>query len=218
MRAVVMLMLLLSFSVTGDIYRVYVDREFGFWAVRTDNLSHALNWTNKILDIRTGDRVVWENGDSNGDRVTIISDNRLWNDTDAILGIDDLFGLTFNSSGTFTFHIKEINRTTFNTSNQTRKIKEIERFPYQRMYLKVKGNKVGVGTTPVAQQKAVIERSNRSPDAVPTPAPFKIKMKEKQAPVQTATPTATVMPLESYQEFTLFEVFKRWYNILLRGG
>lgn len=237
----ILFIIIISFSFTGEIFRVYADREFGFWAVRADNLSHTLNWTNKTLYIQTGDAVVWENGDGNGDRVTIISDNKLWNDTDAILGrINDQYNLTFNSSGTFTFHIKESSRTTFNISNQTQnqtryydnetdrwyyqkakgKVIDTDRYPYQRMYLKVRGNIIGLGTYPVGyyQQKTVINISNRSQEVVPAPAPFKVKMKERQTSVPTPTPaqTVTVMPMESYQEFTIYEILKRWMKII--GG
>jgi hypothetical protein len=122
---IALLLLLISFANTGDLYRVYVDREFGFWAVRTDNTSHTLNWTNKTLYIQTGDKVIWENGDGNGDRVTVVSDNKLWNDSDAILGrINDQFNMTFNSSGTYTFHVKESSRTELNLSNQTNRSRQ----------------------------------------------------------------------------------------------
>lgn len=240
----ILFLLLLAFSSTGDVYRVFVDREFGFWAVRTDNASHPINWTNKTLYVQTGDTVIWENGDGYGDRVTIISQNRLWNDTDAILGrINDRYGMTFNSSGTYTFYVKESSRVSFNISNQTAnttryydneterwyyrkatgEVVHTDRFQFQRMYLKVTGNTIGLGTHPVGyyQQKTVINVSNMSQQPVPTPTPFKVRMKERERPVlnqtPTPTPTVTVMPLESYQEFTLFEVIKRWYLILTGG-
>jgi hypothetical protein len=103
-----------------------------------------------------------------------------------------------------------------------RTVIETDRYPYQRMTLKISGNIIGLGTYPIGyyQQKTVINISNRSQTASPTPTPFKVKMKEKQppTPVKTPTVTVTVMPLESYQEFTLFEVFKRWYLILTSTG
>lgn len=235
---IILILMLLSFSVTGELFRIYVDREFGFWAVRSDNISHILNFTDKTLNIRTGDTVIWENGDGEGDRVTVISNNRLWNDTGVILGrVNDQYRFTFNSSGTFRFYVKESSRTSFNISNQTNtltkfydedterwyyqkakgKVIDIDRYPYQSMTLKVTGDTIGLGTHPIGyyQQKNVINISNYS-NVVPTQTPFKINMKERGTMVSpTLNMTENFMPLESYQEFTLYEVLKRWYLILV---
>jgi len=103
----IILVILISFSTTGDLYRVYVDKEFGFFGVR-ENSTNFTNYQNKILYIDIGDRVEWENFVSTDERITIVSDNSLWNDSYVVLGWNyKVFGYTFNKSGTYRFHIKE---------------------------------------------------------------------------------------------------------------
>jgi len=74
---VLVLLMFSSFPAAGEVYVVFTDREFGFWAVRSYNINHSLNYTSRTLNINTGDSIEWMNMDSEGDRITIVSDNIL---------------------------------------------------------------------------------------------------------------------------------------------
>ncbi len=262
------LLLLLSFSVTGEIYRVYTDREFGFWAVRAENTSNNSHFVNKTLSINTGDTIQFVNMDGNDDRINIISDNRLWEGGATLSGTGKKFDFTFNSSGYFRFHIIERTHTELNASNFTdnrtdstltsrtcetdedgnivyddsgnekcttritayntrqyeveylKRVTDISSFQYQALLVKVSGKQVGNGTFPVPSNvtKTVTQsgynsgytgtsgRQTISVNASPKPKATPATMIDK---IQSAPPI-----LESYQEFTLYETFKRWFMIL----
>ncbi len=256
------IILLLSFSVTGELYRVYTDREFGFWAVRAGNVSNNSNFVNKTLSISTGDTLEFVNMDTNDDRINIISDNRLWEGTVTLSGNGKKFDFTFNSSGFFRFHIVERTHVDLNASNSTdnitdtdftyrtcydddgvevctnrtltynskqyeteylKRVTDVSSFPYQALLVKVSGLQVGNGTKPIPVNitKTITQsgynsgytgasgRQTVSVNASPKPKVTPATMIDK---VQSAPPM-----LESYQEFTLYETFKRWFNIL-KGG
>lgn len=118
-KLIFILIILISFSVTGELYRVFADREFGFWAVRAENVSNNTNFMNKTLSINTGDVVDFVNMDGNDDRITIISDNTLWEGGVLLSGTGKRFNFTFNSSGYFRFHIVENTHVSLNASNFT---------------------------------------------------------------------------------------------------
>lgn len=114
----VLLLVILSFSFTGELYTVFADREFGLWSIRSNNTSHKLSYIDKTLNINTGDTVTWVNLDENGDRITMISDNNLWEGGKVLGGAGSIFRFTFNSSGKYKFHILERNRVVMNTTLQ----------------------------------------------------------------------------------------------------
>ena len=241
----ILVLVLLSFLFTGEIYHVYADREFGFWGVRSENLSQDLNWTTRTLNIRTGDSVEWVNMDEEDDMVTVVSDNLLWENGTSLYGTGSKFRFTFNSSGIYSFHIEENTRTFLNASNNAKnnsvttytyadedgethtitingdynsprdlnKAVDTERYPYQRMILRVSGLTIGNGTHPV---KVVTDASS---NYTYTATRKTISVDARTTPKASVTPTQTevIKPMESYQEFTLFEVIKRWYHIL-KGG
>jgi len=235
------LLFVLSFSFTGEIYRVYVDREFGFWAVRSHDINHTVNYNGRTLYIQTGDTVEWENNDYTGNRITIISDNLLWEGGKILGGSGSIFRFTFNSSNAYRFHIAEQSRFVANVTEEnvssydededtwtnTTVIKpyEITYFRPQYQTIVVTGQQVGDGTSP-------IKRSIPTP-IYPTNTPFSISddLEETTSSyseiiIKSATPTTkptvamtpipipTPAPLESYQEFTLYEIMKKWYTII----
>jgi len=116
---ILILIILLSFSTTGELYRVFADREFGFWAVRAENVSNNTHFVNKTLSISTGDVVDFVNMDSNDDRITIISENNLWEGGKILSGTGKKLNFTFNSSGNFRFRIAENTHVSLNASNFT---------------------------------------------------------------------------------------------------
>lgn len=161
------LMILIIFSSSGEIYKVYIDREFGFWAVRDiTNISNHINYKDRLMNINTGDTIIWENADAYDDRVTIVSDNLLWEKQGVILPFGRQQKLTFNSSGTFSFHIVETSRTLLNETvtteyyytdpdtgeelsfNITTTGPTTTYFPYHTQKVIVTGQQIGSGTHP----------------------------------------------------------------------
>ncbi len=250
-RNIVILILIFIFTVlpaAGETYMVFVDREFGFWAVRSDNISHNLTYKSRTLNINTGDSVEWVNMDGGNDRVTVMSDNLLWENGSVLSGTGSKFRFTFNSSGTYRFHVAENTRTFLNASNYTeidlfvtyyykdedgeihtitikretknikdylKKVVETERYPYQYMVILVSGVTIGNGTKPVRAVSEpvsyVVTRKTVSVDARMTP-------KAVVTPTPALTPAPTPVPMESYQEFTLYEIIKRWYEIIVASN
>jgi hypothetical protein len=170
-KIVVLLIFALSFSCTGEIYKVYVDGEFGFWAMRpiTDNhtldINKTINYAHRTLDINTGDTIIWENADAGNGRLTIMSDNLLWEGGRVLGGPTSISSFTFNSSGAYIFHIVERSRFEANITEQNLSSYDEETdswtnetitlpytilyFPYQSQTIKVTGKQVGKGTFPV---------------------------------------------------------------------
>jgi hypothetical protein len=242
----ILILLFLALPAAAENYTVFVDREFGFWGVRSDNINHTLTFKNNMLNINTGDSIIWENQDSKSDRVTIISDNMLWENGKALGWEGSRFKFTFNSSGFYNFHIMESSRvilnktvtyesnvTDENTDEETTEVitdssPKYENFPYHYMQVFVTGDTVGAGTFPIKKNKPTTTEKNMT-TIIENPvnstsigysfgnAIDKIK-KVAAAPTPTGTvrptPVPTEVPMESYQEFTLYEMIKRWYAIL----
>lgn len=233
------LLFVLSFSFTGEIYRVYVDREFGFWAVRSHDINQTVEYKGRTLNIQTGDTVEWENNDYSGNRITIISDNLLWEGGKSLGGSGSIFRFTFNSSNAYRFHIAERSRFVANITEEnvstydedediwtnTTVIKpyEITYFNPQYQTIVVTGQQVGNGTSPIKRSIPI------STDTTPVPISEGIDetilsyseiVIKSATPIPTTKPTVTITPIptpapmESYQEFTLYEIMKKWYTII----
>ena len=242
---VFVLLIFSSFPAAGEVYVVFTDREFGFWAVRSYNINHTINYTSRTLDINTGDSIEWMNMDNEGDRITIVSDNMLWEGGKVLGSIGSKFRFTFNSSGTYRFHTVENTRVNLNASNyseattttityededgelhtitvtksESDKLKDVissERYNYQQQTIRVTGPTIGNGTYPVksAQQTpspfTATIRPSIQVNARPTPAP-------SESPTGAGVAEAVPKPLESYQEFTLYAVLKRWIDTIING-
>ena len=237
------LLFVLSFSFTGEIYKVYVDREFGFWAVRSYDINQTVNYNGRTLNIQTGDTVEWENNDYKGDRITLISDNLLWEGGNSLGGSGSLFRFTFNSSNTYRFHIAEQNRFVANVTEEnvstydedediwinTTVIKpyEITYFKPQYQTIVVTGQQVGNGTSPI--NRYIPTPTYTTPVSISdwieeTTSSYSEIVIKSATPIPTTKPTATITPrptpvstprpMESYQEFTLYEIMKNWYTII----
>ncbi|MDW7725605.1 MAG: hypothetical protein SCH70_00595 [Candidatus Methanoperedens sp.] len=244
------LLIFSSFPAAGEVYVVFTDREFGFWAVRSYNISQPINYTSKTLNINTGDSIEWVNMDTEGERITILSDNLLWEGGKALGGPGSKSRFTFNSSGTYKFHIAENTRLILNASNKSEKettttityeyededgeirtvtvrrgkadtrdkLKDVmstERYNYQQQTIIVTGPTIGNGTFPV--------KTTQQTSSPPTAASRRIQVDARPTPAPTESLTRTVAeetvpePLESYQEFTIYEILKRWMNIIMSG-
>lgn len=244
---VLAVLLLSSFPVAGEVYVVFTDREFGFWAVRSYNIDHKLNYSSRTLNINTGDSIEWMNMDNEGDRITIISDDLLWEGGKTLGNIGTKFRFTFNSSGSYRFHIVENTRLRLNASNYSEnettsttityedndgelhtititrndrdKLKDImssDRYNYQQMTIKVTGPTIRNGTFPVK-----IAQQTPSPFTVTIRPAIQVNARPTQVPSKSVTQevvaAASPMPMESYQEFTIYAVLKRWMDIIING-
>jgi plastocyanin len=226
------------------VYVVFTDREFGFWAVRSYNINHTINYTSRTLNINTGDSIEWLNMDNEGDRITIMSDNILWEGGKTLGGIGSKFRFTFNSSGIFRFHTVENTRIKLNASNYSEnetttttityedddgelhtitvnrgdhdKLKDVvstERYNYQQQTIRVTGPTIGNGTVPLKTTPSSFTASIRPVIQVnvrPTQTP-------SESLTQVVAAAAVPKPLESYQEFTIYAVLKRWIDIIISG-
>ncbi len=227
----------------GEAYTVYTDREFGFWGVRTNNINHSLNYTSKTLDIKTGDSVEWVNMDNEGDRITIVSDNILWEGGKVLWGTGTRFRFTFNSSGIFRFHILENTRVNLNASNYSRVNTTTTTLTYEdddgeiHTVTVTRGDrddlKDVVDTERYIYQQQTVRVSGQTIGNGTRPV-NNTRQKTSSSYIANIRPTIQVnarptpgtpglpapaeaaapKPLESYQEFTIYEVLKRWYMII----
>jgi len=246
---VLVLLIFSSLPAAGEVYVVFTDREFGFWGVRSYNVSH-ISYVSRTLDINTGDSIEWVNMDTEGDRITIVSDNILWEGGKALGSTRSKFRFTFNSSGYYKFHIVENMRVKLISSNNYKNEStenttityedddgelhtitvnkdylpkdeiSTEQYRYQRMIIRVTGPTIGNGTFPIKTiQKAstpftavISSAVNVTAKATISPTPTKSK-----SLTQALAEEAVTKPLESYQEFTIYAVLKRWMDIIMNG-
>lgn len=244
---VLVLLIFSYFPADGEVYVVFTDREFGFWAVRSYNISHKLNYTSRTLNINTGDSIEWMNLDTEGDRITIVSDNTLWEGGKILGGIGSKFRFTFNSSGTYRFHTVENTRVRLNASNYSEnetktttityedddgelhtitvnrgdhdKLKDVvstERYIYQQQTIRVTGPTIGNGTYPIKTT-----RQTPTPFTAEIRPAIQVTARPTQTPSESLTQVvaaaAAPKPMESYQEFTIYAVLKRWMDIIING-
>lgn len=256
---IVLVLIILSFSFTGELYRVYADREFGFWAIRSNDTSHRLNYTDRTLNINTGDTVGWVNEDTNGDRITLLSEDVLWEGGKSLGYEGNFFDFTFNSSGKYRFSMSESRRFIANNTEQNTSVYDedtdtwintttttpytITNFPPRYQTIVVTGPTIGNGTYPITKKTTIsISTNNGVPNGTKENNVTSLQqngvktieavMVIKPATAPTVTSKAIVVPssgvigtsgpalsitskpIESYQEFTLYEIIKRWYTII----
>ncbi|MCZ7402992.1 MAG: hypothetical protein O8C61_12285 [Candidatus Methanoperedens sp.] len=246
---VLILLIFSSFPVAGEVYVVFTDREFGFWAVRSNNINHTLNYSGKTLNIKTGDSVDWMNMDTEGERITIVSDNVLWEGGKALGSTGNKFRFTFNSSGDYRFHLVENTRVKLNLSNYTKnqtttttvtyedddgelhtitidrvdndKLKDAmstEQYNSQQQTIRVTGPTIGNGTYPI--KTAQLTQSFSQFKAAIRPA-IQVNARPTSTPAASVTQAEAAgfapKPMESYQEFTLYSILKRWMDIIISG-
>lgn len=88
-------------------YRSLIDGYHGFSKVVIAEIGDIPSYENYTLNISTGDKIIWINDDPT-DILTIISEQKLWKDGEVVLGHEgSQFNYIFNSSGAFTFYIKQ---------------------------------------------------------------------------------------------------------------
>jgi len=69
----IILIILIIFTTQGELYRVYVDQDYGFYKVSNlDNLTKSISYINKTLIIKSGDSVQWINYADPDEKLTIL--------------------------------------------------------------------------------------------------------------------------------------------------
>ncbi len=91
-------------------YKVFVDETYGFKRVIETNY-RPFEYKNLTLKVYAGDTVIWINDASDNEHLTIISEEKLWNNSVAFLRYNyDMFNYTFTKLGTYEVSIKEYPR------------------------------------------------------------------------------------------------------------
>ncbi len=113
MRTKLLILLTILLLFIGDVgkndsvtYISLVDRSKGFNKV-INTAGIIQPYENNVININIGDTIIWINNDIS-DRITIISEQGLWKDNDAmLLYTGRRFNYTFNDIGTYIFHIEQ---------------------------------------------------------------------------------------------------------------
>ncbi|MBU4491672.1 MAG: hypothetical protein KKD69_04330 [Euryarchaeota archaeon] len=95
-----------------SVYKSFVDEFYGFKRVIETNYKPIV-YKNLTLNVYVGDTMIWINDATSGEKLTIVSEQGLWdmNDTRAILRWDTKqFSYNFTMPGTYGFYIKEYPR------------------------------------------------------------------------------------------------------------
>ncbi len=111
MRIKLFIIILMTTLSIGDIaehntttYRALVDGYYGFIKVINSTTGETVD-QNHTVNITIGDKIVWINEDQT-DKITIISEQGLWENNTAILPhTDSQFNYTFNDSGIYSFNM-----------------------------------------------------------------------------------------------------------------
>lgn len=117
---IVLIMFILISPVTGEdnqsvnnntTYRVLVDQHHGFYRVYqvyNATSSNTIYYENGTLNISRGDTIIWINDAVPDARLTIVSEEKLWDWHDGTLKWSyKQFAYTFNKSGIYDVYIKE---------------------------------------------------------------------------------------------------------------
>lgn len=210
------ILILIIFSTIGELttYRVYVDKQLGFFGVQANN-SNITNYQNRTIYINLNDTIEWENFVTTDERITIVSDNQLWNDSEGLLAWNyKIFNYTFNKSGKFKVHIRENKyynppeNTTSNT-DLTPWFKYQEYIPTRYMTIIVGSNFSDIPTKIIQKKKNRIIVNNTYNTSIEEP--------EEEEYFENIIPKTTEKiekRVSSYQKYTILEFIK---NIFGRG-
>ena len=92
---------------SSSTYRSFIDGYHGFYNVAVAETEDILPYENYTLNINVGEEIVWINDDQS-DAITIISEQELWKDDEAVLeSKGGKFSHIFNNSGMFTVYMKQ---------------------------------------------------------------------------------------------------------------
>ncbi len=89
------------------LYKSFVDQDYGFKRVIEANYTPFV-YDNLTLNIHTGDTIMWINDADPDERLTIMSEQNLWNGSSGLLRWNyQYFNYTFTQPGTYGIYIKE---------------------------------------------------------------------------------------------------------------
>lgn len=114
--SLLMVSIIYTTGASAETYRSYVDQDYGFYKVSILDLNRSMSYQNisyedKTLTIDVGDTIEWINYATPDWPITIISQQKLWEDRDAYLRWNyQKFNYTFNKPGIYTVYIKECRR------------------------------------------------------------------------------------------------------------
>lgn len=92
------------------LYKSYVDQDYGFKRVIEANYTPFV-YDNLTLNIHTGDTVMWINDATPDEKLTIVSEQNLWNESSGLLRWNYQFiNYTFTQPGTYGVYVKEFPR------------------------------------------------------------------------------------------------------------
>ncbi|MCE8425158.1 MAG: hypothetical protein J5U17_05215 [Candidatus Methanoperedens sp.] len=92
------------------VFKSLVDQDYGFKRVIEANYTPIV-YENLTLNIYSGDTVIWINDADPDERLSIISEQRLWNDTSGILRWNyQEINYTFTQPGTYGVYVLEYPR------------------------------------------------------------------------------------------------------------
>lgn len=94
-------------SNTPVTYKAYIDNEYGFYKVRDITTYKPAPLVGRTLTINVGDTVIWESDMSLDKKLTLVSEQNLWNNADAYIKGSHTFNYVFMTSGTYNIYIKE---------------------------------------------------------------------------------------------------------------
>jgi len=226
---IVLLILIITFSSSGELYRVFVDKEFGFFGVRSHE-NYNITYNNHTLYINKNDTVEWENFAQNNERIWIISDNKLWNNSDAILGSNfKLFNHTFNKKGKYRVHIEGVSYIFPNISvSQDKNASKYDKTPQRDSYSKYQIIVVSDSITSdslsddnvsnkgiISQIETKVKKIIKVKPKIEEEIPYEEVDSAEPEPIVTSTPTKPLIsPLFSpdYQKLTIFEILKKLLN------
>ncbi len=92
------------------LYKSYVDQDYGFKRVIEVNYTPFV-YDNLTLNISTGDTVMWINDATPDEKLTVVSEQNLWNESSGLLRWNYQFlNYTFTQPGTYGVYVKEYPR------------------------------------------------------------------------------------------------------------
>jgi len=119
---ILIVILIVTLLSVGDLYKVDVDTDYGFYQVRNlDNLTEKISYINKTLEIYIGDTIEWINYADPDEKFTIDCFEIVDKNTFGGIFYHTLrwnyqkYSHTFNKSGTYRIHIDEYPHITSQT-------------------------------------------------------------------------------------------------------
>lgn len=204
---IILVFLILIPTVSAETYRVFVDKEFGFFGVRSNNSTELIDYSNKTLYIDIGDKVEWENFVASDERVTIISENKLWNNTVTLGWNYKIYGYTFNKSGIYKFHLKE--NTIFREPENFIGIINSTIWFDNQFRIPIKSQKIVVGSVIISANPTPKKNKIVAPNIHNT---IPENTEEEEYEIVPEVTTKIEIKIPKYEKYTILEILKSMFN------